>query len=241
MQDVTTLGRAGARLDEGMGAVSHELRNPLTSIALGASALARLSGDPAAAMERARAVGARIEAAAQRMGRLLEDVAELGALDEGRVTLEPARCDPLDLMGEAAERLRQVARAKGVALCLAAEPALPELSCDRARIQQVLTGLVSHAIDSTDEGTVCLAAEARGEAVVFRVRDGGGELTAEDLALLLERPAPGAPRLRGTSVGLAVSRALVEAHGGAIWAESTPGQGTTISFSLPPAASEGRA
>jgi len=236
LQDVTTLEQALARRDEVLGLVSHELREPLTSIALGASTLARLAGDPAAALERARAVGVRLEAAAQQMGRLIDDVLELGALDEGRLALEPARCDPLDLMGEAAAQLADAARAKGVALCLAAEPALPALRCDRARIQQVLAGLVAHAIDATADGAVCLAAEARGEAVVFRVRDGGADLPPEALALLFERWTRGSG---SCSVGLAVSRALVEAHGGAMWAESAAGQGTTICFTLPPASEVG--
>jgi PAS domain S-box-containing protein len=234
LQDVTTLERTLASREEVLGLVSHDLRTPLSSITLGATALARLSGDPAAALERARALGTRMEASAKRMARLIDDVVDLGALDEGRLKMQPETCHPLDLMGNAAESLGEAARAKGVALCLAAEPALPDVHCDRDRIQQVLAGLVSHAIDSTDEGAVCLAAEARGDAVVFRVRDGGADLSPEDLPALFERPSPGGPRRRRTSLGLAVSRALVEAHGGAIWAESAPGQGTTISFSLPP-------
>jgi signal transduction histidine kinase len=234
LQDVTSLERAIARRDEVLGLLSHDLRTPLTSIGLGAAALARLTGEAGAALERARAVGARIEASAQRMARLIDDVVELGAIDEGRLALAPARCDPLDLMGDAAERLRGHARARGVALCLAAEPALPEVSCDRGRIEQVLEGLVSHALDATGEGAVCLAAEGRGDAVVFRVRDGGSDVPTDELSRLFDRPRRGAAG-RGGSVGLAISRALVEAHGGAIWAESAPGQGTSLCFSLPAA------
>jgi PAS domain S-box-containing protein len=241
MQDVTELRRAVARRDEVLQVVSHDLRTPLSSVALGGSALAHLPDGPAS-VERARAIGRRIGAAGRQMNRLIEDLRDLAGLDEGRLSIRPAPCEPLDLLGETADQLRDLARGKGLDLCLSAEPGLPPVLCDRDRILQVLGNLTSNAVNATLGGTVCLAAEARGGAVVFRVRDTGPGIPAEELAQIFDRfQRSAAAGWCGAELGLAISRRLVEAHGGTIWAESALGEGTTVSFTLPPAEQATRA
>jgi signal transduction histidine kinase len=168
------------------------------------------------------------------MRRLIEDLLDLTSLEEGRLSIRAEPCDPADLLGAAAEELREAAREKGLDLCLSASPGLPEVAVDRDRILQVLGNIASNAVKATDSGAVCLAAEACGDAVVFRVRDTGPGIPEEDLPHVFDRFRRGADvQWHGTGLGLAIARALVEAHGGAIRAESTPGGGTTVTFSLP--------
>jgi len=231
--DVTELRGAVARRDEILQVISHDLRTPLSSIALGGSALANLHDAPAS-LERARTIGRRIVAAGRQMNRLIDDLLDLAGLDEGRLSIRPAPCEPSELLGETVDQLRDLARGKGIELCLSAEPALPEVLCDRDRILQVLGNLTSNAVNATQEGAVCLAAEVRGGVVVIRVRDTGPGIPPEELPQIFDRSHRGAEaRWRGMGLGLAISRGLIEAHGGAIWAESAPGEGTTVCFTLP--------
>ena len=113
-------------------------------------------------------------------------------------------------------------------------PGLPPVACDRDRILQVLGNVAGNAVKATDQGAVCLAAEGQGDAVVFRVRDTGPGIPEDDLPHVFDRFRRGSgARWRGAGLGLAIARALVEAHGGRIWAESQAGAGTSVTFTLP--------
>jgi signal transduction histidine kinase len=231
--DVTELRRAVRHRDELLQVVSHDLRTPLSTVVLTASTLGDVADGPEAAV-RARVAGARLASAGRQMGRLIDDLLDLASLDEGRLSIVRATHAPADLLGEAAEQLADAARAKGLDLCLSAEPGLPDVDCDRDRILQVLGNVASNAVSATGTGAICLAAETRGTEVVFRVRDTGPGIPDDELPHLFDRYRRGASaRWRGMGLGLAISRGLVEAHGGRIWAESTPGEGTTVSFTLP--------
>lgn len=231
--DVTELRRAVRNRDEMLQVVSHDLRTPLATVTLGAAALGRLQDGPTAATQ-ARRSAERIAAAGARMARLIDDLLDLEGLEDGRLSIRTAPCDPTDLLGEAADQLREAARQKGLDLCLSAVPGLPSVACDRDRILQVLGNVASNAVKATDRGAVCLAAEAQGDAVVFRVRDTGPGIPEDELPHVFDRYRRGSgARWRGAGLGLAIARALVEAHGGRIWAESQAGTGTSVTFTLP--------
>jgi signal transduction histidine kinase len=237
--DVTELRCAVRRRDEVLRVVSHDLRTPLATVTLGAAALIRLSDSPDArnapdaAAQMRRAAG-RIGAAGKRMMRLIEDLLDMASLDRGQLSIRPVPVDPADLIGAAADELRGVAEERGLDLCLSVSPGLPQVACDRDRILQVLGNVAGNAVKATERGAICLAAEAFGEAVVFRVRDTGPGIAAADLPHVFDRYHRGADAAwPGTGLGLAISRALVEAHGGTIWAESEPGEGTVVTFTLP--------
>jgi PAS domain S-box-containing protein len=236
IQDVTELRRAVRHRDEVLQVVSHDLRTPLATVVLGAASLARLSKDAEGpeALERVRTTAARIAVAGRRMNRLIDDLLDMTGLDEGRLSMQRAPTDALDLLGEAADQVREAASEKRLDVCLSAAPGLPRVDCDRDRILQVLGNVASNAVHATAEGCVCLAAEAQGGTVVFRVRDTGPGIPSEDLPHVFDRGRRGeGARWRGSGLGLAIARGLVEAHGGSIWAESAPGEGTTVSFTLP--------
>lgn len=238
--DVSRLHEAVRDRDHLLEVVSQDLRGPLATVALGASSLARLEDGPVAAA-RARRTGARIAHAGRRMARLIEDLLDLASLDEGRLALRRAPCDPAELLACAAEELRPAAADRGLDLCLSACPGLPRVSADRERILHALAGLAASALRATERGAICLAAEPCGEAVAFRVRDAGPGVPAEELTAIFDRRCPAGPGWGESGLGLAVARGLVEAHGGAIWADSAPGEGTTVSFTLPVAAADAEA
>lgn len=236
LENARLFGEAQAALrarDEVLSVVSHDLRNPLGVVTLGARVIGALPDAPDA-LERARASGRRIVGAAERMARLIGDLLDIAALGEGRLAVEQVACAPADLLREAVEEARGAAAARGLALAFQAEPALPPVACDRGRVLQILGNLVSNAVKVTEHGFVRASAVRRGDEVEFAVADSGPGISPEDQERLFERFRRGRNAdYPGTGLGLAIARALVEAHGGRIWVESRPGEGAAFRFTLP--------
>ena len=242
LENARLFGEAQAAVrarDDVLSVVSHDLRNPLGVVTLGARVIGALPDGPDA-LERARTNGRRIQAAAERMGRLIGDLLDLAALRAGRLAVERVACAPADLLREAVEEARGAAADRGLELALRAEPGLPRVACDRGRVLQILGNLVSNAVKATERGFVRVSATNRPGAVEFEVRDSGPGISPEEQARLFERFSRGRNAgYPGTGLGLAIARALVEAHGGRIWVESRPGEGAAFRFTLP--AAEGSA
>lgn len=116
------------------------------------------------------------------------------------------------------------------------QPDFPPLACDKRRVRQVLLNLVSNAVKFTESGTITLSIQHKNDAVVFRVADTGPGIQPDQHALIFEpfvQTETGIRHAGGTGLGLPISKRLVEAHGGQLWLESTPGQGSTFWVSLP--------
>jgi two-component system phosphate regulon sensor histidine kinase PhoR len=123
-----------------------------------------------------------------------------------------------------------------VALELALGQALPNLTIDGARIEQVLLNLLQNALAFTPRGgAITLSASVHADHVAVQVRDTGVGIAAEDLPHIFERfyKADRARSGGGTGLGLSIAKHLVERHGGRIWAESAPWHGTSVTFTLP--------
>jgi signal transduction histidine kinase len=238
LENARLFGEAQAAVrarDDVLSVVSHDLRNPLGVVTLGARVIGALPDGPDA-LERARTNGRRIQAAAERMGRLIGDLLDLAALRAGRLAVERVACAPADLLREAVEEARGAAAERGLELALRAEPGLPPVACDHGRVLQILGNLVSNAVKATERGFVRVSATPRPGAVEFEVRDSGPGISPEEQARLFERFSRGRNAgYPGTGLGLAIARALVEAHGGRIWVESRPGEGAAFRFTLPAA------
>ncbi len=142
-------------------------------------------------------------------------------------------------MRDAIEPLRLQVEAKGIELTVDAPPNLPHVRADRAQIERVLANLVTNAARATDRGgRIAVTAEARGDAVVVAVADSGRGIPKEYLPRIFDRfvQVPNVPS-GGAGLGLAISRRIVQAHGGQIAVQSEPGRGTTFTFTLPTATS----
>lgn len=223
-----------ATRDEFMGIVSHDLRNMLGAVVGFASLIERNASEPNRAAE-TTANARRIQRSAGRMNRLIGDLVDIASIEAGRlaVTREPG--DPTHVINEAVDTLRPQAVASGLTLVaeLSAEPL--SVAFDPARILQVLTNLISNAIKFTPEnGSIVVRVEHVEQALLFAVEDSGVGIAAEHLETIFGRFSQLKKNdRRGLGLGLFICRCIVQGHGGRIWAESKPGQGTTLRFTLP--------
>jgi signal transduction histidine kinase len=222
--------------DEILAVVSHDLRNPVSTIGLAVELLEM----PLPEATKAEQI-AIIRRAAAGMNRLIGDLLDVSAIEAGRLTVELEPLPLAPVLEEACRMLAGQAAEKRLRLECRAAPGVPDVRGDRDRLLQVLSNLVGNAIKFTpEEGTVSVrAAPGAGEAVVS-VQDTGPGIPEADLPLVFDRFwHTSRSRRGGAGLGLAIARGIVEAHGGRIWAESVPGQGATFSFALP-AADAGR-
>ena len=213
--------------------VAHELRTPLTNIRTMLDALndGVLPADASTYQTMSKEV--------RRLQRLVHDLQELSRAEAGQMTIHPEPSRPEDLISGVVDRLALQFHDKGVALHVAVDPDLPQVMADPARITQVLVNILGNALQYTPEGgEVWFFARQRGDEVQFVVRDTGRGIPPEDLSHIFERfyrvDKSRARASGGSGIGLTISKHIVEAHGGRIWAESKgAGQGSTFGFTLP--------
>jgi signal transduction histidine kinase len=218
--------------DRVLAVVAHDLRNPLGNI-LTQTALLREQSNAADAWDRTPA--ARIERAATRMSRLIEDLLDAARIDEGRMQIQKACVAPEPLLSEAVEGQRPLAGAHHVEIQVDAPPNLPEVVADRDRILQVFENLLGNALKFVDKGgRIVVGAEPCGGAVRFSVSDNGPGIAPEMIPHLFDRFSSARRHpTGGVGLGLSIARGIVEGHGGRIWVESAPGRGSTFFFSIP--------
>jgi signal transduction histidine kinase len=219
--------------DDFLGIVTHDLRDLLGGIVTSAAVLSKRAAENEDG-EHTLAETRRIDRHAARMNRLIGDLLDVASIDAGKLSVDPVKGDWAGLMAEAADAFKAAASAKGVSLRtdIAGQPLLGKF--DHDRMLQVLANLLSNAIKFTEPGgEVTLHGERVGEDLCFRVSDTGKGIPENSLTSIFERFwQVGENDRRGLGLGLYISRCLVEAHGGSIWAESS-GEGSTICFKLP--------
>jgi signal transduction histidine kinase/CheY-like chemotaxis protein len=216
--------------DEVLGVVAHDLRNPLNVITTATELLLRRITDPAQ-----RRHLDRIVRSVQRADRLVRDLLEVNAIEGSGLTIDKRRSEVVEVVLTAIESQQVLAANASVVLGTDLSPQLPAVLADEARIQEVLENLISNAIKFNQPGgsVIVGAAKADGELRIW-VRDNGQGIPPEHLPQVFDRFWQGVKRdRRGAGLGLAICRAIIDAHGGRIWAESEPGAGTTMSFTLP--------
>ncbi|HEV2108051.1 MAG TPA: ATP-binding protein, partial [Thermomicrobiales bacterium] len=233
LRDVTEIRRLEAVRREFVANVSHELRTPLAAIkALVETLEAGAIDDPGVAP----AFLSRIVGEVDRLADLVDDLLDLARLESGRVTLRIVESAPADLISSGIERLVPLIERAQIDLNVDVSEQLPSVRADQARIEQVLLNLVHNAVKFTPPGgQLDVSARQEQDAVRFDIRDSGVGIPSDELPRLFERfyKADKARRTDGTGLGLAIAKHIVQAHGGTIWAESTVGQGSTFSFTLP--------
>ena len=217
----------GAR-DEMIAVVSHDLRDPLQSIAAAAAAL-RLAPQTD---ENAETIES-IALASTQMRRLVQDLLDISMIEAGCLPLDPERVDLPGLLLEAQRMLLPLVRANSVRIETRLAANLPPVPVDRHRILQVLVNLMSNALKfGSAGGLVTVGAERETDAIRVWVQDTGAGIAPEQLERVFERFWR-ADRTAGAGLGLAVAKGIVDAHGGRIGATSQPGAGSTFFFTLP--------
>lgn len=217
-----------AARDEMVGIVAHDLRSPLSAIALNAG---RFVDDPDARM---RAFATSVEKIALRMGHLITSMLDASSISDGRLELHRGLLRVEDAVQETLEMFAPHAETRQIALRWQGDSMLA-VDADRERVIEVLANLVDNALKFTrPDGAIHVSAEARGGEVWIAVADTGSGIAAEHVPHIFERfwkATPGGKR--GSGLGLFIVKGLVEAHGGRVWVNSEPGAGTTFTFTLP--------
>jgi signal transduction histidine kinase/DNA-binding response OmpR family regulator len=234
---IAELRAASAAKSDFLAAMSHELRTPLNAI-IGFSELLLDPADPAADPARVRDFAGHIHGSGLHLLALINEVLDLARVEAGRPDLRPTAFDLVQLLGDTAAAMRPLAERKSIVLSLDAPSELP-LVADPARIRQVVFNLVSNAIKFTPSGGhVSIRSARTRDGVQLTVEDTGVGISAHDLQRVFEafeQVDTGGSR-EGTGLGLALTRRLVEAHGGTIEATSDPGRGSRFTVQLPAAA-----
>jgi signal transduction histidine kinase len=169
---------------------------------------------------------------------LIDDLFELAQLEAGGLRLEIHPNSISDLISDTIESISELAMRQGVTLEGSVGPGVDPVDLDAQMIGRVLANLVSNALRHTPSGgTVRVEAMAAAEGVQVEIRDTGEGIDAQDLPHIFERFYRGEKSRNratgGAGLGLAISKGIVEAHGGHIGVESTPDQGTRFFFTLP--------
>jgi signal transduction histidine kinase len=212
-----------------MSDIAHELRTPLSVIRGDLEAL--LDG----IYEPTPGALASLQEEVLLLSRLVDDLRALAQAEAGQLKLERRPTDLGDLLAGVVASFDLQAEAQGQQLVLDVPPDLPPVDVDPLRIRQVVANLVSNALrHAPRSGRIAVSVVLQPGQVRVSVADNGPGIAAEDLAHVFDRFWRGrGARVDGTGLGLAIARELVRAHGGQIGVESTPGQGSTFSFTLP--------
>ena len=220
--------------EEVLAIVSHDLRNPLSAISLGASLLKMSESLSDEDLEQVDT----LQVSAQRMSRLIADLLDVTRLEGGkRLPIEPKAVDAGELLAEAAELFRAQASVATVSLVVERGEGVPPVQADHHRIMQVLSNLIGNSLKFTPPGgTIRVSAHKQDAVVLFTIADNGPGIPHENLNDIFTPywQAKRAERL-GAGLGLPIAKGIVEAHGGRIWVESEQGEGTQFYFTLPPA------
>jgi signal transduction histidine kinase len=235
-ENVAQLRRTSAQRAQFLSYMSHEFRTPLDSmIALTGLLLARVDGDLTSEQE--KQVGY-VQRSARDLLNLVDDLLDTARVEAGQVTVRPAPFTVADLFRALQATLRPLRTRERVALVFEEAPGVPALDTDESKVSQVLRNLVSNALKFTERGEVRVSAHPAADGrVEFRVADTGVGIPEADLERIFEDFAQVENsvqrRVKGTGLGLPLSRKLAGLLGGTLTVTSTPGEGSVFSLVLP--------
>jgi signal transduction histidine kinase len=215
--------------------MSHELRTPLNAI-LGYTELIldSIYGEPT---EKMRTVLERLQANGRHLLGLINDVLDLSKIEAGQLTLSLDDYSLSDLVHGVVSAVEPLAAEKRLAFKAEIAPNLPTGHGDGRRLSQVLLNLVGNAIKFTDKGEVAIRASATNGAFTVAVCDTGPGIAPSDQAKIFEEFEQADSSITrkkgGTGLGLSIAKRIIEMHGGRIWVESEPGEGSKFYFTVP--------
>lgn len=232
VRDITKFRQADELKSTFVSIISHELKTPVALIKGYVSTLRREDAewDPAIVQDSLEV----IEEEADRLAGLIENLLDASRLQAGGMALKRMDLALADLAARVAERMQT--QTKNHTIRCEFPDYFPVVLADENRIQQVLTNLVGNAIKYSPGGEIRISGEVRADTVIICVADQGPGIAPEDIPHVFDRFYRGtdtARHTKGAGLGLYLTKAIVEAHGGRIWVDTSPGQGTRMYFSLP--------
>jgi signal transduction histidine kinase/CheY-like chemotaxis protein len=216
--------------------MSHEFRTPLNSIlSLSRMLLARMDGDLTAEQEKQVTF---IQKAASGLSELVNDLLDLAKVEAGKIEVRPSSFEVSDLFATLRGMLRPLlVQDSSVALIIEEPNAIPPLYTDESKVAQILRNFISNALKFTQQGEVRVTAMQTGHTVTFSVSDTGIGIAPGDRERIFEDfvqiESPLQKQVKGTGLGLPLSRKLTELLGGSISMKSEVGQGSTFTASIP--------
>ena len=210
----------------------HELKTPLTSV-LASSELLTLELPEGPLLSMAK----NLNRGAENLDRRIDELTDLARGELGMLRLRYGAVQPLQLLHRVFEDMAPVVSSQGHSLILNLPSSLPPFWADEDRLRQVILNLISNASKyMTQAGTITVRARKQDAHLIVEVQDTGLGIDEEEQARLFDayyRLADDREHLSGLGLGLALSKTLVELHGGQIWVESQKGRGSTFGFSVP--------
>lgn len=213
--------------------VSHDLKNSLMSLFLNVEMLLRNA--PRDERRRGWKQLDRIRRGIYQMRRMIEDLLDVGSIESGRLAIESREHEIGELFEDAVELCAPLIHDKQIEIKIEMPPPPFKVRCDRERMMQVFSNLIGNAVKFVPErGTIVLSAAASGANALVSVRDTGPGIPPARLPHLFQRYWQADETARkGRGLGLFITKGIIEAHGGVIWAESQVGTGSTFFITLP--------
>jgi PAS domain S-box-containing protein len=254
IRDITAEKEIDKMKTDFISTVSHELRTPLTSV-LGFASIIKeklendvfpvLTTDDRKLQRTIKRVNDNLNiivSEAERLTSLINDVLDIAKMEAGKVEWQMQPLDPVELVEWAANSTSALFETNGLQLVYDIESDLPQIMGDRNRLLQVLINLISNAVKFTEAGTVTCKVKQANNGVCISIIDTGVGIAPEDQPKVFEKFRQVGDTLtdkpKGTGLGLPICKQIVEHHGGKIWVESEPEQGSTFSFIIPACASD---
>lgn len=218
--------------DEVLRIVAHDLRNPLNAISLGIDQIIRNMPKD---LEKERKQADMIKRSIKNANHLIQDLLDVAKMQAKKLSMDKNIINALHIATEAIELHRNLVENKSLTLTEEFPEELPLINVDHERLLQVFSNLIGNALKFTPKyGRIKISARVKEGEIIFSVSDSGPGIQESDIPHLFDpfwQAAQGSSE--GAGLGLAITKGIVEAHGGKIWVESEVGRGTTFNFSLP--------
>ncbi len=216
--------------------MSHELRTPLTSINVGTDML--LHGSGGEITKEQKDILDIIARESQRLIGMVNSILDLAKMEAGMMVFHFNPTDMMPLIHQAIAEIKPLAMGKEIRLQMENPQSLPVIKMDRERMLQVLRNFIGNAIKFTPRGgQITVSAVPKEGILEVCVKDTGPGIPKENLTIIFEKfqhaPLQRSNSMRGSGLGLAIAKHIITAHGGKVWAESGPGQGSSFFFVLP--------
>jgi len=234
LRDVTRLTELDRLKSEFVMIASHELRTPLTSVGMSIKLLLEKAMGKLDEKEQQLLLAAHEDL--QRLKNLVSNLLDLSKIEAGKMAMDLESISIYTVCQNAADALKTQTDAKGVKLTLDLHPGLPNVKADANKIIWVLTNLISNALRYTDSGgNIRLSSEQFGPYVHVSVSDNGPGIPYEIQSKIFDKfvQIKSDKALGGSGLGLTICREIIRAHGGTIWVDSIPKEGSTFTFTLP--------